>query len=233
MELELGKLGGVIVYRYFIQPQLNKFTDSLVGYEMLIRKYTDEHWHLPHNFATIPVDEQINLLKQTASRLSLKGVSLSFNLNRSQFIDEKMTKAIIDAQHELYPVKLIIEVTEEEYDQELSEDVLVAHAKQYAEYGVQLSLDDVGSGFNTYNNIKPLLPYADEIKFAMQNFRCETRENEIVNQLQFWKEIASQYHLRLVVEGTETAEENALLDQLDIAYRQGYYYGKPHLVKLK
>ncbi|KRK97411.1 C-di-GMP-specific phosphodiesterase [Secundilactobacillus odoratitofui DSM 19909 = JCM 15043] len=221
------------MYRYFIQPQLNKFTNSLVGYEMLIRKYDDQHWKLPQNFAAISVDEQVNLLKQTANRLGLKVGSISFNLNRSQFIDDHMAEALIQAQHELYPVKLIIEVTEEESDQLVPEEALVAQAKQYAEKGVQISLDDVGSGFNTYNNIKPLLPYADEIKFAMQNFRRETREGEIVDQLQFWKEVASRYRIRMVVEGTETAEEDELLNKLDISYRQGYFYGKPHLVKLE
>mgnify|MGYP003366573327 FL=1 len=67
----------------------------------------------------------------------------------------------------------------------------------------------------------------------MQNFRSEHRESQIVDQLKFWKKVADQYHLRLVVEGTETAEEDQLLDDLDLPFRQGYFYGKPHLVKLK
>lgn len=221
------------MYRYFIQPQLNKFTNSLIGYEMLIRKYDDEHWTLPQNFAAIPVDEQVNLLKLTSKRIGLKVGSISFNLNRSQFIDNHMAEALIGAQHEIYPVKLIIEVTEEESDQHVPCENLVDQAKHYAENGVQVSLDDVGSGDNTYNNIKPLLPYANEIKFAMQNFRRETRAGEIVDQLQFWKEVAKKYHVRMVVEGTENAEEDELLDRLDLPYRQGYFYGKPHLVKLE
>ncbi|MTV81799.1 EAL domain-containing protein [Secundilactobacillus folii] len=221
------------MYRYFIQPQLNRFTNSLIGYEMLIRKYDDEHWKLPQNFAAIPVDEQVNLLKLTAKRIGLKVGSISFNLNRSQFIDQHMAEALIDAQHDIYPVKLIIEVTEESCDKDVAREALVKSAKHYTENGVQISLDDVGTGFNTYNNIKALLPYANEIKFAMQNFRRETREGEIVDQLQFWKEVASKYHIRLVVEGTENAEEDELLNQLDLPYRQGYFYGKPHLVKLE
>nr|WP_203650195.1 EAL domain-containing protein [Secundilactobacillus yichangensis] len=221
------------MYRYFIQPQLNKFTNSLVGYEMLIRKYDDERWRLPQNFAAIPVDEQISLLKKTAHRIGLKVDSISFNLNRRQFIDPHMEEALIDVQHEIFPVKLIIEVTEEESDRLVSEEKLLASCRRYADNGVQISLDDVGSGRNTYENIKPLLKYADEIKFAMQNFRNENKECKIVEQLQFWKKIANQYHIRLVVEGTESAEEDQLLDDLDLPYRQGYFYGKPHLVKLE
>jgi FOG: EAL domain len=221
------------LYRYFIQPQLNKFTNSLVGYEMLIRKYDDEHWRLPQNFAAIPIDEQINLLKKTAHRIGLKVGSISFNLNRRQFIDPHMEEALIDVQREIFPVKLIIEVTEEESDQLVPADKLLVSAERYAKNGVQISLDDVGSGCNTYEHIKVLLPYADEIKFAMQNFRNANLEFKIVEQLRFWKKIADQYQIRLMVEGTETAKEDQLLDDLNLPYRQGYFYGKPHLVKLE
>lgn len=221
------------MYRYFIQPQLNKFTNSLVGYEMLIRKYDDEHWRLPQNFAAIPIDEQINLLKKTAHRIGLKVGSISFNLNRRQFIDPHMEEALVDVQREIFPVNLIIEVTEEESDQLVPADKLLVSAERYAKSGVQISLDDVGSGCNTYEHIKLLLPYANEIKFAMQNFRNANLEFKIVEQLRFWKKIADQYQIRLVVEGTETAKEDQLLDDLNLPYRQGYFYGKPHLVKLE
>jgi len=221
------------VYRYFIQPQLNKFTNSLVGYETLIRKYDEKHWSLPQNFEAIPVDEQVSLLKKTAHRIGLKVGSISFNLNRRQFIDPQMAAALIGVQREIFPVELIIEVTEEESDKLVSDDQLLESVKHYTKHGIQVSADDVGSGGNTYDSIKFLLPYIDEIKFAMQNFRSEHRESQIVDQLKFWKKVADQYHLRLVVEGTETAEEDQLLDDLDLPFRQGYFYGKPHLVKLK
>ncbi|MFC6253960.1 EAL domain-containing protein [Secundilactobacillus hailunensis] len=221
------------MYRYFIQPQLNKFTNSLVGYETLIRKYDEKHWSLPQNFEAIPIDEQVSLLKKTAHRIGLKVGSISFNLNRRQFIDSQMATALIGVQREIFPVELIIEVTEEESDKLVADDQVLKSIERYTKYGIQISADDVGSGGNTYENIKFMLPHIDEIKFAMQNFRVEHRECQIVEQLKFWKKIADQYHLRLVVEGTETTEEDQLLDDLNLPFRQGYFYGKPHLVKLE
>ncbi len=46
------------MYRYFIQPQLDKFNNSLIGYEMLIRyRETDQdRWTLPESFDNIPID---------------------------------------------------------------------------------------------------------------------------------------------------------------------------------
>lgn len=217
------------MYRYFIQPQLNKFTNSLIGYETLIRKSADDRWILPQNFASIPLDIQVDLLKQVANRLALKVGSVSFNLNRTQFINRDMATALIDAQHAIYPVTLVVEVTEEESDQDVSLAQLKQAAAEYEQHGLQLSLDDVGTGRNVYENIKALLPEASEIKVAMQNFRQSERTTEIPTQLRYWRDIARKNQLRLIVEGIETAEDDALLDDLEIPLRQGYYYGKPHL----
>ncbi|GEL13495.1 hypothetical protein FC15_GL001614 [Lapidilactobacillus concavus DSM 17758] len=35
------------VYRYFIQPQLDKINNTLVGYELLMKYYTPEGWRPP------------------------------------------------------------------------------------------------------------------------------------------------------------------------------------------
>ncbi|MFD1671501.1 EAL domain-containing protein [Agrilactobacillus yilanensis] len=221
------------MYRYFIQPQLNKFTKSLIGYEMLIRKFEDGHWQLPKNFASIPIHTQVELLKQTAVELSLKIGSVSINLNRSQFVDQEMAAALLDAQHHIYPVSLIVEVTEESVDKDISEEQMLKQIDLYQQHGIQLSLDDVGTGENTFINIEPLLDGASEIKLAMQNFRQEKREYEIPEQVVFWNQVAKNYNLRLIIEGMESEEEDRLLDNLKIPFRQGYYYGKPHLFKLK
>lgn len=217
------------MYRYFIQPQLNKFTKSLFGYEFLIRKFDDQHWILPEDFNAILVDVQAVLLQQTAGKLALKISSVSFNLNRTQFINPEMADALAKVQLALYPVRLIVEVTEEPTDKGISKAQVAAEVSYYDQHGIQISLDDVGSGNNTLANVESFLPLVHEIKFAMQNFRREGRAAEIPEQLVHWQKIADQYKLRFVVEGIETIEDDQLLDQLEIPYRQGYYYGKPHL----
>lgn len=217
------------MYRYFIQPQLNKFTQSLFGYEFLIRKFDDQHWILPEDFNAILVDVQAVLLQQTAGKLALKISSVSFNLNRTQFMDPEMAAALAKVQLALYPVRLIVEVTEEATDSQVSQQQVVTQLRYYDQHGIQISIDDVGSGHNTFANVEAFLPFAHELKFAMQNFRREGRADEIPDQLVRWRKIADQYHLRFVVEGIENDEDDQLLDQLEIPYRQGYYYGKPHL----
>lgn len=220
------------MYRYFLQPQLDALNNSLIGYELLIRQRVDDKWILPHNFESIPIDVQADLIARTAKKLMLKIGSVSFNVNQGQFIDCTIAQAILNAQKQIYPVNLVLEVTEEVTDEHVTNQQIIDQVHFFDEHGIQLSLDDIGTGLNTYDHLKPILKYASEIKFAMQNFRQEGREAEIPENLKFWKGIADQYKLRLILEGVENQEESDMADDLEIDLRQGWFYGKPHLFKL-
>ncbi|MFC6207487.1 EAL domain-containing protein [Levilactobacillus tongjiangensis] len=220
------------MYRYFLQPQLNVLNNSLIGYEMLIRQRVADRWVLPREFDTIPIDVQADLIRQTAEKLRLKVASVSYNVNQTQFVNPTIAKTIVAAQRAIYPVTLVLEVTEELTDATITDEQVIDQVHYFDEQGIQLSLDDIGTGINTYEHIEPILSYASEIKFAMQNFREAGREDEIPEALKFWKKISQQYRLRLILEGVENAEESQLADQLEIPLRQGWYYGKPHLVAL-
>ena len=217
------------MYRYFIQPQLDKFNNSLIGYEMLIRyrATADDRWTLPANFEAIPIDVQIDLLKATASELSLKIGSVSINFNRKQFLNPDIAAAVIEAQAKLFPVKVIVEVTEEPGEDNYALEDMQKQIELIKSHGLQFSLDDVGTGINVYDHIKPLLGYAEEIKFAMQNLRMSGQANQIPEQLAFWTEIAQQYRLEMVLEGVETPQDQKLAAKYGIQINQGYLYGKP------
>lgn len=220
------------MYRYFLQPQLDASNNSLIGYELLIRQQVDGKWVLPHDFASIPIDVQADLIRRTAQKLLLKIGSVSFNTNQSQFIDGRIAEAIITAQKQIYPINLVLEVTEEKTDEHITNRQIIDQVHYFDEHGIQLSLDDIGTGINTYGHLKPILPYASEIKFAMQNFRQEGRADQIPENLKFWKDVADQHHLRLILEGVENEAEHEMANDLGIDFRQGWYYGKPHLFKL-
>lgn len=220
------------MYRYFLQPQLDVTNNSLIGYEMLIRQQVDGKWVLPQDFESIPIDTQADLIKRTAQKLRLKIGSVSYNVNQRQFVDCTIAQAIVKAQLQIAPVKLILEVTEEETDTAVSNQQIIDQVHFFDDHAIQLSLDDIGTGINTFDHIKPILPYASEIKFAMQNFRAEGRAAEIPDNLVFWKKVAQDYKLRLILEGVENEAEDKMANDLEIDLRQGWYYGKPHLFKL-
>ncbi|KRN98962.1 diguanylate cyclase phosphodiesterase domain-containing protein [Companilactobacillus kimchiensis] len=98
------------------------------------------------------------------------------------------------------------------------------------QYNIALVIDDVGTGSNTFDNIKFLLPYVDKIKLAMQNLRMENRAEEIPGYIAFWVKQAKKYCLDMVLEGVEDSNDQVLAEKFGIDLQQGYLYGKPSMV---
>lgn len=220
------------MYRFFIQPQLNKVKGSLIGYELLLKQKTATGWRPPHHFTAITPAELSTLLLKTTQVLSLKIPSLAINLNRKQLIDPAINQALIKVQASLRPIKLNVELTEQATEPSITNREILPFITDFTDMGMKFVLDDVGSGLNQYEAVQPLLPYVSEVKFALQNFRHTQHEAEIAPQLQFWQQLAQSTHKRLIIEGIETAADDQMADNLGIALRQGYFYGKPRLLKI-
>ncbi|KRL95309.1 EAL domain-containing protein [Levilactobacillus hammesii] len=215
------------MYRFFVQPQINQDDHKVFGYEVLLRKQQDQSWVLPQHFTDISVSDQAALLEQTVTALhtATNQQVLAFNLNNQQLRDPFTLGTVIALKKRISPAALTIELTEAPTLPEVQLFSLALH-----QHDIKLVLDDVGTGSNTYDNIQHLLPYVDEIKFAMQNLRMENRAADIPESLAFWSKIAKHYRLQMVLEGVEDAKDQALAKQFGISLHQGYLYGKPSLV---
>ena len=143
-----------------------------------------------------------------------------------------IANAIIKSQTQLYPTKLVVELTEEDSIEEYSTEVILPQLKRFIRRGMELSLDDVGTGVNYFQQIVDFLPYSSEIKFALQNFNQQFRDPKIQQKIHFWRAVSAEYKLRMILEGIEDNVDNQLSEKLDIRYKQGYYYGKPQLLQL-
>lgn len=220
------------MYRYFIQPQLNKYNNTLIGYELLMKHNTPEGWRPPLHFSDIPSHTLAEVLIATTKLLSLKIGSVSVNLNRTQLMDPEVRKAIILSQSQLRPLKLVVELTEEPGNEQWSNEQLIPLVQQFKDYGMDFSLDDVGTGENKLEHIKSLVPLANEMKFAIQNFSEKLRDPDIESKVIFWRDYCKEHNLRFILEGIEDKNDDRLADSLEIDLRQGYFYGRPHLLKL-
>ncbi|MQS75931.1 EAL domain-containing protein [Companilactobacillus halodurans] len=221
------------MYRFFIQPQLDKVNDSLIGYELLMKKKTEQGWRPPANFSDVPSHLMAKLLIDTTSLLSLKIGSVSVNINRNQLMDQEVRAAIIEAQKNLRPLRLVVELTEDKPDYDWKNSQLIPLIKDFINYGMDFSLDDCGTGVNQLDQIKDLVPLASEIKFAIQNFGEKLRDPDIEQKVIFWRDFSQKNNLRFILEGIEDQTDDKLADSLNIDLRQGYFYGKPRLLKLK
>ncbi|RRK11558.1 EAL domain-containing protein [Lactiplantibacillus garii] len=220
------------IYRYFVQPQLDVRRRTVFGYELLIKQLTPEGWRLPASFASIDTQVMSKLLVATTKILGLKVQYCSVNVSREQLMDTTVENAIIQSQTQLYPAKLVVELTEEKGPQRYVDTDFIPYLRHFIEHGMQISLDDVGTGINDFKSIQELLPLASELKFALQNFRTGIKDPKIQQKLHFWHAISHEYGLRLILEGIEDQEDAELSSSFDIFRRQGYYYGKPQLLRL-
>ncbi|AVK63937.1 EAL domain-containing protein [Lactobacillus sp. CBA3606] len=214
------------MYKFFVQPQVNETDHSIYGYEVLLREQQNDTWTLPTNFSEIPLKEQAKLLKQTATALktSLTNKVIAFNLDHEQVINPLTLGTIVALKKQINPSALTIEFTDAPTLEEVQQYSILLHQN-----GMQLVLDDVGTGTNTYENIKDMLPYVDQIKFAMQNLRMSGEANKIPELLAFWSKIARDYRLTMILEGVEDQHDQALAAKFGITIHQGYLYGKPTL----
>lgn len=140
--------------------------------------------------------------------------------------------AIMKSQEQIYPTRLVVELTEDDGPQKYSVQDLIPQLKKFLNQGMELSLDDVGTGDNYYQGVQELLPMVSEIKFALQNFHQDFSDPVIQRKIHFWRAITEEYGLRLVLEGIETHADSQLSKKLGITLKQGYYFSKPRLLKL-
>ncbi|MFH5811213.1 EAL domain-containing protein [Companilactobacillus sp. FL22-1] len=221
------------MYRFFIQPQIDKINNSLIGYELLLKQKTDDGWRPPANFSDVPSHTLASVLISTTKLLSLKIGSVSVNINRNQLMEKEVRDAIIEAQSILRPLRVVVELTEDVPNKPWSNSELIPLIQEFINYGMDFSLDDCGTGVNQLEQITELVPLASEIKFAIQNFGEKLRDSEIEQKVVFWRNFSQQHKLRFILEGIEDEQDDSLADSLKIDLRQGYFYGKPHLLKLE
>jgi len=147
------------------------------------------------------------------------------NLDHDQFVNRQMLQALVAVQQGAPQHQLIIELTERDAGLSILDTTLIDAAEFVTGQGLKLSLDDVGSGENQFEFLQPLLPFAVELKFALQNFNATAQDS--YQQLVFWHQLALSEAKDFVLEGIESAADLALADRLAVNLLQGYYYERP------
>ncbi|WP_386813703.1 EAL domain-containing protein [Loigolactobacillus binensis] len=221
--LNEGK-NSLVQYCLFRQARYDQIRQIVDGYELLLRKRITNQWQVPVDFNRLTPEAFANVVSEALVHLS-PTTKVMINLDHDQFIQPAMLQALAHVQQQFAQQQLIIELTERDNGQLILESELVTAARYLIAQGLQLSLDDVGSGINQFTRLKALLPLAIEVKFALQN--GDINDPIYYEQLLFWRQLAQSGNKAFVLEGIETARDVALADQLAITLRQGYYYACP------
>ncbi|MGI8786793.1 MAG: EAL domain-containing protein [Pyrinomonadaceae bacterium] len=222
------------------QPIVNLETETLVGFEALIR------WNHPslgiiapfefisaaeENGLILPLGDWI--LRESCQQLrewqnsipAASSLTVSVNLSSKQFVQPDLAERIAAtlAKTKLKPRFLKLEITESHIMG--NTETAIKTLNGLRSLGVELSLDDFGTGYSSlsYLHRLPVSYLKSDRSFVAQ--MIESEENaEIVSTI---IKLARNLKMKVVAEGIENTEQLAHLKNLECEYGQGYFFSKP------
>lgn len=221
----------------FYQPKIDLRTETLVGYEALIR------WLRPDNTLIPParfiaVAESTGLIVQIGEWIILEAcrflarqisrgynVTVSVNLSARQFHDNNLPGMIerIIQRTGVEPTALVFEITESMLMGDT--DAAIKQLNQLKRLGVSLSIDDFGTGYSSLSYLKRFP--VDELKIDrsfVKDIPDDQNDMDIVAAI---IAMAQKMQLRVVAEGVESAAQATFLKQNACYLVQGYYFSMP------
>jgi len=171
----------------------------------------------------IPVSQSFLVSK------GLKGTSISLNISPIQFKTEYLVKIVEEAilEGSLSPENLVIEITETGLIQNF--DFVVRQLTRLRKYGIQIALDDFGSGYSSFNYLSELpLDILKIDKVLIDSILKKDEKKTLVDTI---IDLAHRLDLVVVAEGVERHEQYEYLRTRECDYIQGFYFYRPDKIE--
>ncbi|WP_019636163.1 EAL domain-containing protein [Paenibacillus fonticola] len=238
MELEKDLQLALENNQFFIvyQPKWNVKTNSLVGFEALIR------WDHPR-IGTVSPGEFIEIAEGTGlivpmTRWALEeacrqckawesaGIHqpVSVNLSVRLFQTDSLTDLVQNVLDKvgLAPHLLELEITESMVLYDIND--IIRQLQSIRALGVRVSMDDFGTGYSSIGLLDRIPIDALKLDRLFTNDLENPSKRAIINAIIM---MAENLQLDVIAEGVENQEHIEFLTQLGCYVMQGYYYGKP------
>ena len=234
-ELRCGLKEGQL--KLYYQPQYHMNTRQFVGFEALLRwQHPIRGLMTPGSF--LPALERSILALDIgwwaldeACRLGAlinrfgKPYTMAVNLFPQQFRAPDLCDRVRSAldKHQLAPGLLELELTEQIAMDDLEKGVDTLKALR--EIGVELAVDDFGTGFASLNSLQKLpLSVLKIDKSFVQHIDQSASDRAITRAL---VSMSGEMGMKTVAEGIETREQERALLELGCSIAQGFLYGRP------
>ncbi|MEJ2612053.1 MAG: bifunctional diguanylate cyclase/phosphodiesterase [Candidatus Thiodiazotropha sp.] len=226
-------------YYLVYQPQYNAITGAVVGLEALLRWQHPTRGSLsPNEF--IPYAENSGLIIEIEKIVLAKAISkgaewetsgylpnirIAINISPQLLYQDFFIQSVRDllTKYGCSPSILKFEITEQAAIK--YQDISIAKLHEIRKLGIEISIDDFGSGYSSLAYLKDLP--ADQIKIDrafVVNVAEEQRNQAIIRSI---IQLCSGLGLSVIAEGAETKEEVDFLIGTGCEYIQGYYFSKP------
>ena len=239
LELLSGLRDAIVGHQLVLhfQPKYEVASRTMVGVEALVR------WDHPTKALLAPAEflglvEQSGLMDEltlTVLDLALRqqaawarsGIDLTMAVNLSSVnlrdarLPEKVAYVLV--RHGVTPERLVLEITEDSLVSDSQECRRVL--ERLRAMGVELSLDDYGTGFSTLSYLRDLP--VNELKLDRSFLVAVDNDPRAIAIIRHTFELARSLGLRIVAEGIETEDALALVASLGADIAQGYWLGRP------
>jgi len=152
-------------------------------------------------------------------------IHVAVNISARQFHDQDLSQTVIRILDEsgLAPNYLELELTESSIMQnaEFTADVLT----RWKNLGINISIDDFGTGFSSLASLKRLP--IDALKIDQSFVRDATTDQDDAAIVMAITTLAHNLRLKVVAEGVETEEQLRFLQLLRCDEIQGFFFSKP------
>ena len=222
----------------YFQPKVNGKTEKVESAEVLVRwKREDDTVWTPDQF--LPVLEETEKILdldyyvyakafQWLSSRKAAGkpvLPLSLNVSPAHFKNMEAFETRIRTLRETYkpdPALLVFEITETAYIHNM--DAVNEMIQNCHKVGIQISMDDFGSGYSSLNLLKDIL--FDEVKIDKRFLDEGLSTNGKIVLEEIFHLLKRTQH-SIVCEGVETREVADFLIREECDQLQGYFYYKP------
>ena len=238
-ELDAAVKNGFSGFSLLYQPQVRSETFALSGAEALIRFHSPRRGMVPPS-EFIPILERSGLIIPVGQwvlhtalaqcrvwRQKLPSFRVSVNMSYVQLRRPEIQAEVLSELREsgLPGSALTIEVTEGMELQEYGYLNTIFNA--WKKEGVEISVDDFGTGYSSLGWLKKLA--IDQIKIDrcfVSGIQHSAYNMRLLSNI---VEVATSGFLRVCCEGVETSDELAVLEPLQPALYQGFFFSEPIL----
>ena len=152
-------------------------------------------------------------------------LGVSVNISAASLRDDELPDKIaaLLAMRDIDPARITLEITEDCFIADPEQAMLIL--ERLRALGVELSIDDYGTGFSSLTYIRRLP--VTELKLDRTFLTGAPRDRRAVSVIRSTVDLAHSLGLRIVAEGIENLDALALVDNLGCDAAQGYLMGRP------
>lgn len=234
--LEIMKIVKIALENYnivsYFQPIINNKTKEIEKYESLVRLIDEKGEVLsPHHFLEISKKGNyynkitMRVLENSFKILNRINTKLSINISSVDIEKEETRNKIFEliSEYSKDSDRIIFELLEDEDVKDFQ--VIKDFIRRVKKSGVQIAIDDFGSGYSNFERLIDFEPDILKIDGGLvRNIATNEYSRNVVETI---VSFAKKQNIITIAEFVENKEIFDILNVIGVDYSQGYYFGRP------